>query len=358
MDMETENTNETGLETPETVVETQETGGNEAGSPPEPVETAPKEPKTEEKAPKDGLLEKIEKAAKELEIAPKVAALPPKSVYTPGTKFKVLDKEHEISKEFHSMMTDAETERKVKELHEKAYGLDIVKPKYIEVRDERNALRKENGELQGGIQELRDIYQKATSPGGNLLHLDKFFKNLQIPEDVILQYAISKVEFSELPPEHKQVIAGRMAAEQRAEELEKSNQSTQSQLQELSAQNLQNAFNQGIANPQVKPLADVFDARAGKPGAFAQEVIMAGKMAWYESDGKVLLSPEQAIQQVIERHSLTVPAAAPKVAPAPQEAPAKKPAATIPNVSGRSASPLPSKPRSVEDLRELYKQYN
>jgi hypothetical protein len=55
-------------------------------------------------------------------------SIPP--VYTPNTKFKVMDKEHEFDAWLAPHIKDAETEKKAKELYEKAYGLDYVKPKY------------------------------------------------------------------------------------------------------------------------------------------------------------------------------------------------------------------------------------
>ncbi len=69
------------------------------------------------------------------------------------------------------------------------------------------------------------------------------------------------------------------------------------------------------------------------------------------------LTPEQAIQRVIERRRLNAVAseapAGASVAPPAKGQPTTR---QIPNVSGRSASPLKSKPKSIDDLKKLYQQ--
>lgn len=371
--METEEL-ETGAESTESTTETTETASetaeNQGKGASEGSESTETEASKAEKAIKDAE-EAGEKEAKEAaEAAGKGASEGDEegekpAAFKPNVKFKVMDKEYEIAKPFQSIMKDAASEKLVRELHEKAYGLDVIKPKLQEVREERNKFHKENTELHGGINELRTIYQGAVK-SGNLLKLDRFFDRLQIPHDVVLQYALSKVQLSELPPEQKNAVLAQQDAEQRAEALEKSQADTQAQMHAMTAQNMRIMLDQGLARPEVKSAADAFDERVGKPGAFEQEVIKAGKMAFFESEGKVVLSPEQAIKQVIQQYGLTeanaasattTPVASAAGVQVPgKKAPVQRTTATIPNVAGRTASPLKQKPRSVEDIKELAKR--
>src|SRR5688572_23823320 len=47
--------------------------------------------------------------------------------YTPNFKFKVLDKEHEIEERFRKLIKDADSEKMIRELHEKSFGIEAIK---------------------------------------------------------------------------------------------------------------------------------------------------------------------------------------------------------------------------------------
>ena len=63
--------------------------------------------------------------------------------------FEEYDYNHE-----HSDTKDIETEKKARELYEKAYGLDIVKPRFNEVREKFKALNETHTSIMGSIQDL------------------------------------------------------------------------------------------------------------------------------------------------------------------------------------------------------------
>ena len=127
------------------------------------------------------------------------------------------------------------------------------------------------------------------------------------------------------------------------------------QAQEQMRQARQYALNSELDRPEVKSMVESFDQRAGKPGSFYREVINRGQLAWFQSQGKVDLTPSQAVEQVIQLYGLkqTQPQAAGASVAAPASAPQQK-ANTIPNVgSGKSAAPLKQKPKSIEDLKKM-----
>lgn len=281
--------------------------------------------------------------------------------YTPNLKFRVMDKEHTIPEKFKSIMVDAESEKMVRELHEKAFGLDVVKTKFNEVREERNTYLQENTEIKRSIDSLRGIVQGAMK-SGNLLKLDDFFDRLNIPQEMVMKYALAKVQFNELPPEQRQMLTENMAAERRALTLEEQNLSVQEQVAEQARAMKQMQLDYTLERAEYKSIADQWDTRVGTPGAFRNLVIRVGELAWLQSNGKTDLTPEQAVKAIIADYGLQ--AAAPGTATPPvQQAGAQgkrviqRQTPTIPNLQGRSVSPLKAKPKSIDDLKALYKQH-
>jgi hypothetical protein len=266
--------------------------------------------------------------------------------YEPNYKLKVMDQEKEIPEKFRQLMQDAETEKEVREIFEKAYGLEFAKPKHEALQQTFAKVQSEHNYLLGSIQDLREAYTRGD--------LDTFFQKLQIPKERILQYALDKVNYEQLPPDQKQLLDSRRNAEIQAMQLQKQNQTLQQQIQTQTVQARQYALESELAGPELKSMVDSFDQRFGRPGAFRNEVINRGQLAWFQSQGKVDLTPRQAVQEVIRLYGLDQQQAAAAPVTPPESGGARPRVSTIPNVgSGRSASPLKQKPRSIEDLKKL-----
>lgn len=281
--------------------------------------------------------------------------------YEPNFKFNVLDKQHEIPKEFQSLIKDKDSEKMVREIFEKAYGLDSVKTKATEVRNERDNLSQENTAIKQSMDSLRAIYQGAVS-SGNFMKLDDFFARLKIPEQHIMQYALAKVQFSNLPPDQQQLMRGNLDAEKRAEEVSQQANQHLSEAQQARSELIKVQLDYTMTKPDVRSIADQFDAQAGKPGAFRQQVINVANLHYLQR--RIDLTPEQATQIVIQDLGLKAPAAT-AVPAAPGTTTQQTPPAgkvivretkTIPNIQGRSSSPLKKSPRSIADLKELSRQ--
>lgn len=326
----------------------------EGGSIPPSQSSAP------EATPESSAPSKTEVSSKPQSAAVDPASTPEAPVYNPNFKFKVMDKEHEIAEQFRSIIKDADTEKLVRELHEKAYGLDVVKPRFNDLREKYKSVEQEARGYKEGIGELREHYTRGD--------FDSFFKKLNIPQEKVLQWVLDKAHYNELPPEQRQVLDAKRYAEQRAAALEKEHAATQSKYEDALVQAKARDLQIALDRDDVRQFAESFDARAGKPGSFLEEVIQRGELAWYTSKGKIELTPEQAIQEVLTRYQGLVQPK-PKEAPmipvngqdpngqAPAHAPAASKAPTIPNIGGRQASSVSkSKPKSIDDLKQLYKK--
>jgi hypothetical protein len=278
--------------------------------------------------------------------------------YKPREKFKVMDKEHEVPAWLKSMMKDADTEKQAIELLEKAYGLDSVKEERVSARKERDQFKTELTGIQTAIGEVRAAYQRGD--------IDMFLDKLQIPQERMLQWALDKVNYSQLPPEQQRVLDERREAQRKAYDAEKRVGTYEQQIHEQARQAKTMLLEAGLARPDVSTFAQAYDSRVGKPGAFKAEVAATGELAWIQSQGKVDLSPEQAIEQVMQkwRPFLGAAPSVPGTQPGPTQVASEtgtQPNATakpsvIPNVQGKSQSPLKSKPRSIADLKKLRDQ--
>lgn len=280
-------------------------------------------------------------------------------IYNKETK-DLEQKDYTIDPKFASIMKDPESEKLVRELHEKAYGLDSVKERYTETRGQLQQVSQVARELQGGIADLRKTYQSAVQTQ-NWHKLDKFFATLQIPQENILKYAMAKVQLNEMDPVQRNAIVGQLEAENRAEALaqqqSQTQQGTQTQAQQLRQLQIEVVMNK----PEVSALAKAFDDRAGKPGAFLDAVRREGSLAWHSGQD---IPPHQAVERVIENYGLkngvSQPAAqTPQTTvPAPgKTALVQRTTQTIPNVQGRSTSPIKTpKPKSVDDLIKYRKE--
>lgn len=331
------------------------------------------EQKAEEKTAADkASSEKDDETKTPEEKAAAESAKPVVTAFTPNAKIKVMDKEHEIPKEFQALMKDKESEKSVRELFEKAHGLPIVKARLEQERAEKADVAKERDSYKTAINGAAEIYNNVVKTN-DFLKLDAFWKKIGVDKNVVMQYALAQAKYSEMQPNERAVIDSRIQAEQQAEELRQQNNGQLSETQQLKAQMKSFMLDTRLASPEISALTQSFDTQVGRPGAFADEVIREGRLAW--STEQKDLTPDEAIQAVIKRYNIkaTAPASATENAPAataaapvttpvvPKPAPGTKvivqrTANTMPNLQGNSASPLKAKPKSVDDLRAAYKQ--
>ena len=277
--------------------------------------------------------------------------------FTPNVKFKANEKEMEIPKEYHSLMKDANSEKAVRELFEKAYGLDSVKEKLSGTRQEREQLKQELGNYRSAIGKARNIYQSAVQ-SGNWHKMDDFFKNLGVSPDHVMQYAIEKAKLQEMDPTQRKLIESRLQAERDYEAEQETNFSFQSQLQQQAMELKKLEFENVLSRADSQAFMQKLDSTFNRPGLFKQEVIAAGEQAWF-SEGKNI-PVEEAVKRVVSKYGLVAQTQQSAQAPVAPQGPSgkkviQKAASTIPNVSGSNgASPLSSqKPKNLDDIKKL-----
>lgn len=304
-------------------------------------ETAPEQEATKEAQ------SKTRSSSKKDEVTPSSATEAP--AFTPDYKVKVMDEEKEIPELFRSLIKDGKTQSEIKDIFNKVYGFDHVKPKYETLKTSFTQVQNDHTSLLNQIQEIREMVQHGD--------MDSFFKRLGIGQETVMQYVLDKINYQELPPEQKAILDAKRQAEQQAYQLQKQNASFQEQLHAQTVQARTFALDSALARAELKPMVDSFESRFGA-GAFKRAVIERGQLTWFQSQGKVDLSPEKAIEEVIQLYRLNEAAPASATIQAPgATAPQQQRTNTIPNVgASKTISPVKSKPKSIDDLKKLYSE--
>lgn len=266
--------------------------------------------------------------------------------YTPNHKFKVLDKEHEFDEWAKNAAKDPETEKKIREIYEKAYGIDSIK-------QDRHTLKSELAEAKEKIANTDRAIETIGEYAKNK-DWDSFFEALSIPKNEVLQYALALVQREQMPPEQRQQWEAQRQAQQQAKYYQQQNQSLQQQQQQFQIQQRDFELNSTISKPEYVAVAEAYNAGMANPSAFRNYVIQIGQAHAARGND---ISADQAVQEAISHLRAVNPTlgqqavaqAAPKVV-----SPNSKP--TIPNIQGRGTSAVKSTIRSLDDLKARAKE--
>lgn len=277
------------------------------------------------------------------------------SAYTPNFKFKVLDQEKEVD-EWARPFVNKDTEGKFRELYEKAYGLDHVKPKLAE---ERQARAKVEQDLQGIAGEVREIMSYREND------LDTFFAKTGITEEKVMKWAVGKAvereTMKDLPPEVRNAYNTLGNTRLENIELKKQIERLSSSVGNSSVQARSSELRTELTKPEIASLVSSFDDRLGKPGSFVDLVIRHGKSE-FDLTGKDI-SAEQAVADVLKilGHQTQPPAQGGKpnesTAAVAKVITAPKPT-VLPNTGNTGGSATAVKYRSLADLRAKAKEMN
>jgi hypothetical protein len=280
--------------------------------------------------------------------------------YTPSYKFKVLDKEQEFDEWVRPVVKSKEHETKLRELYEKAHGLDHVKQGREQIKQEYTQYKEQWQPVIQNIAEASKFRQRAVQahqsgdPVAAVLHYENMLKQLGISETEMKQYVFQKLHLEDLSPEAKREY-------NRRGELEISQMQAQDRLSQLEQQNLsllkqQKTFeiNQAISKPEVAQVQQAFDQANGKD-AFWNEVVDTGYLMSQRMGREA--SIDEAISAVMKKHGAyyqqkVQQAATPQVSQQTVTEPADVP--VIPTVKGANTSPAAKTFKTLADL-EAYR---
>lgn len=274
-------------------------------------------------------------------------------VFTPNYKFKVHDQEHEIPEFLRGVVKDEATEKQLRETFEKAYGLDVVKPKLEKTRLDLQTERTQHNDLRSKVDTL-GMYIRNQD-------FDSFFEALKLPTEAIFGWVNNKLQERELPP-HVQ------AQVQQARQIQRQNYLLEQQNRELSAGAMSHSeqakltdLQSAVSAPEVKAVADAFDKRLGKPGSFVREVVK--RAALVEQLERRDLTAQEAVAEVLavlgpmsapQQEAASGAFASSQQQPGAQQGTGTKaPPPVIPHVGGKHTSPTKKLAKSIDDLKRM-----
>lgn len=281
------------------------------------------------------------------------AAAAIKEAYKPKLKFTAAKKEYDVPEIFRGLMTDAEKEKYIHSVLSKAHGIEAVQHKYKEMRDQAEQIHQAYTQVMQPIQLGQEAYKRGD--------MDTVFATLRIDPNKVLQWAYEKVQLSQMPPEQRQLYEARTQAEKRAWELERQTASLSQQSLEQQANQIDQMIDLVLERPDFSSVAEAYDTRKGKPGAFRDLITLMGEQE-FNRTGKII-PPLEAAKAAVELLGEKIGGQArPAETPTPQAtpaaaAPAEKPKITLPNAGGAKASaPAKTKVKSIDDLKRIHQQ--
>jgi hypothetical protein len=262
--------------------------------------------------------------------------------YNPNYKFKVLDKEYEIDEFLRPAIKDADTEKKIREIYEKAYGLDSVKADRQTLKSELYETRERMAETEKALETIGSFVREKD--------YDSFFEALEIPKTEIMQYALQLVQREQMPPEQKAQWEASRQAQQQARYYQAQNEQLIASQQQFAVQQRTFELNQVVGSPDVKGVADAYNQGMGSPTAFQDYVIQIGQA--YAARGQDIPA-QQAVAEAIKHLRAINPSLGQVAAQSQVVQPSAKP--VIPNIQGRGTSAVKSTVKSLDDLRKKAK---
>jgi hypothetical protein len=263
--------------------------------------------------------------------------------WNPNFKFKVKDKEMEFDEFIRGSVKDQSHEAKLRELYERAYGLDEVKASRAAVEQK---FKEVDGKYNQVAQSLGTLGQYVQGK-----KYGDFFQSLNIPKQDIIDYVIEELRYQELPQEQRTAIEQQRQVERDYEIANLQNQQMYQQMQQLVTQQAKQELDMELGRSEIVQAAQMFDARLGKTGAFAQEVVRRGQ--YYEQVHQVSPPARQLVQEVLA--FVGQPQAPVNSQAASVQKQAEKP--VIPMMAGGSQkSPTHKLPTSIDDLKKLRQQ--
>lgn len=273
-------------------------------------------------------------------------------------KIKSVDKEYEIPEWVAKNVSNEEEAKELREVYEKAHGIDFIKSKNEHLKTEVNEF-KEKYETNENVLKYMD----------NLV-TNKDVANIQkmtrLSDDDILQRAHEILQVKDLTPEQQQAYNNQVEARNQLYQQKLENDRLTAQIGSTQAQSHEQSLNSELSKPEVQEIMNFYDGKLGKVGSFKEKIIGYAANIERETGGKTVLTPEQAVNAILgEVKPFFIPNQATKEeqvpveeaqAPAQPQAmaaqadPRKKP--VIPKISGGQKSPAKRVFKSIQDLKD------
>lgn len=268
--------------------------------------------------------------------------------YTPNFKYKVLDQEREFDEWLRPVVKDADSEKRVRDLLERAYGIDAVKADRTKIRESFQTLQQEKAAVESSLNTLSTMVRSRDH---------RFFKAAQIPDDFVLEAAHRILQEKEMSPEQRAQLQHQRSLEEKYHETVSQNELLMQEHQKTATQYRDFELQNTLQSSEVSPIVQIFDSKVG-PGKFRAEVVRLGQWYW-TTQGKD--KPVKELVQEVgnmarafigENSGVTAGQQAPANVVTTQTAPTQQ---VIPNIEGKGVSPAKKAFNSIDDLKAMRK---
>lgn len=270
------------------------------------------------------------------------------NVYTPNFKYKVGNSEKEISEKFRSLIKDADSEKEIRELFEKADGIELVKQTRAALKAEYDGFKEQAAPVFQEYHKFTTLRDHGVK--GDMAALNAAFDIAGIDEDTLFKYCLHKIEL-EKNPAFAQTFQHQ--AKQTVQMLEYQNQINANNYQSESArmqQLSQEVDNQLMVNNDS---ISKIESMLNRPGFIREEAINYGatQKQMYGKD----VSAQEAFGYVLGKYQpfITNNNTQPQTA---IQQPAHVPPKTIPITDGATASVVKPIVKSMADLKKAAKE--
>jgi hypothetical protein len=267
--------------------------------------------------------------------------------YEPNFSFRAGEEEYEMDDRLKAYIKNEDDETYLRDLAERAHGLDTLKDQRQHLRQQNQQFESIEAQRQGAVTQLQEHINKN--------EWEPFQKTWNITDDAVLNRAVQIMQLREMPPEQQQAYYNNVQAQEQNQVLQQQNQQLQQQQNQYSVQRRDDELNQTIQHENFSQAAQTFDERAGRPGAFRDEIIRRGQY-YAQVHGKDL--PPHVLAQELSTY-----------VGAPQQQQqqqgnqqggqrvimTRKP--TLPKISGSGASPVKGGINSIADIKARAQEF-
>lgn len=269
---------------------------------------------------------------------------PQAPAWVPNYKYKVGEKEMEFD-DYIRPIVNKDNEAKVRDLYTRAMGLDSVKQRLHDTSRDLKTFKSEN--------ETRTKYLNQLSGFINNKDLGSFFKNTQIPEEMVYNWVLEQIKYKELDPQHKSAYDDRNKYRTQAMEQEQRLQDLEQRYSQTTLQQRHAELDQALQRSEVSQIGRAYDERVGRPGAFRNKVIETGAFRSQQLGQEI--SVDDAVGEMVREYGAFITTNAPAGQIPTQVMGSNRPP-VIPVVGGGNTSPIERAPKSLDDLRKLAQQ--
>lgn len=271
--------------------------------------------------------------------------------YEPNAKYSVLNEEYEFDKELAPLLQSKEAEDKLRELYEKAHGLDHIKADREQIREDFGTYKADS--------EKRDVAINTLTSYLDSGDLESFFTSLKIPQADVMRYALQAAQREEWTPEQRAVYDQQIEHKRRANVYEESYNSNQDELESLRQDQVVKDYQLEMYKPDVQVFEAAFNQRKG-PDAFRNEVAELGTynekvhgkvLPISELVGSIMKKFEPWIGATTPAVAATPAAITPQATPQAVSQPAELP--VIPNTGPAGQAPAAKAITSIADLEKI-----